>query len=90
VAGATRNKLKWVLYRYIIKSLTIRTKVRHSTAFWDIVGWFGDVDFKDLDGLNINRLDNILTLNSLSHKFFDNLKLWFEEVPVSFFFPFYI
>lgn len=84
---AAISALKWVLYIYVVKSLTIHTKVDHSAAFWEIVGWFGDVKIEELNGLNINRLDNILTLNLLARRFFDDLALWFEEVPVSLFFP---
>jgi hypothetical protein len=78
--------LKWVSDMYLISSLTIRTKAESSSAFWQIVGWFGDVKFDELNGLKINQLDNILTLNSEAHHLFDRLDLWFEEVPVSIFF----
>jgi hypothetical protein len=73
---------------YIINSLTIGTKAEYSAAFWEIVVWFGHVKFDELNGININRLDNILTLNVNAHRSFDDLKLWFEEVPVGSFVTF--
>jgi hypothetical protein len=74
---------------HIINALIRGTKAEKSAAFWEIVGWFGGVKFDELNGLNIHRLDNILTLNPEAHHLFDELKLWFEEVPVSFFFQYY-
>jgi len=45
---------------------------------------FGIIDvLAELDGANIHRLSNALTLNVDVHAAFDGLKLWFEEVPVS-------
>ena len=38
---------------------------------------------QELDGLRIHSLSNVLTLSPGMHSFFDNLMLWFEEVPVS-------
>jgi hypothetical protein len=45
---------------------------------------FGIIDvLAELDGANIHRLSNALTLDMSVHAAFDGLKLWFEEVPVS-------
>jgi len=45
---------------------------------------FGIIDvLAELDGANIHRLSNALTLDVGVHAAFDGLKLWFEEVPVS-------
>ena len=51
---------------------------------WSIIGGFGNIDvLAELDGANMHRLSNGLTLNVEIHLVFDNLKLWFEEVQVS-------
>jgi hypothetical protein len=50
---------------------------------WSIVGLFGGVDvLSELDGVNVHRLSNGLTLTPDAHTMFDMLSLWFEEVPV--------
>ncbi|KZT24048.1 hypothetical protein NEOLEDRAFT_1068101, partial [Neolentinus lepideus HHB14362 ss-1] len=38
---------------------------------------------KELAGAQIHRLDNILTLDSNLHEYFDNLKLWFEATETA-------
>ncbi len=51
---------------------------------WSIIESFGNIDvLAELDGANIHRLSNGLTLNVDVHSVFDDLKLWFEEVQVS-------
>ena len=51
---------------------------------WAIIESFGIIDIlAELDGANIHRLSNALTLNLDVHIAFDGLKLWFEEVQVS-------
>jgi hypothetical protein len=51
---------------------------------WSIIDGFGDIDvLAELDGANMHRLSNGLTLNVDVHLMFDNLELWFEEVPLS-------
>ena len=51
---------------------------------WSIIEGFGNIDvLAELDGAKMHRLSNGLTLNVDVHLVFDNLKLWFEEVPVS-------
>ena len=51
---------------------------------WSIIDGFGDIDvLAELDGANMHRLSNGLTLDVNVHLVFDNLELWFEEVPVS-------
>ena len=51
---------------------------------WAIIESFGIIDvLAELDGANIHRLSNALTLDMSVHAAFNGLKLWFEEVPVS-------
>jgi hypothetical protein len=48
------------------------------------VNSFGGIDvLAELNGTNLHRLSNGLTMDSVLHTFFDNLSLWFEAVPVS-------
>ena len=40
----------------------------------------GGISIEDeLNGFDVNRLDNVLTMDSALHDFFDKLKIWFEE-----------
>ena len=42
---------------------------------------FGGVKVKDeLNGNQIHRLENIMTVNSDVHTFFDDLQIWLEPV----------
>ena len=51
---------------------------------WAIIESFGIIDvLAELDGANIHRLSNALTLDVIIHIAFDDLDLWFEEVQVS-------
>jgi hypothetical protein len=40
---------------------------------------FGELLTEELDGTNIHRLENIITLASDKHEAFDKFHLWFEE-----------
>ena len=45
-----------------------------------IIESFGIIDvLAELDGANIHRLSNALTLDAIIHTSFDGLDLWFEE-----------
>lgn len=50
---------------------------------WDFINFSCVSILDELNGTNIHRLSNILTLDEHNHKNFDNLDLWFEAVPVS-------
>ena len=51
---------------------------------WGIIDGFGNIDvLAELDGANMHRLSNGLTLDGSIHTAFDGLNLWFEEVQVS-------
>ena len=51
---------------------------------WSIIEGFGNIDvLAELDGANMHRLSNGLTLDVNIHLVFDDLELWFEEVQVS-------
>ena len=47
---------------------------------WAIIESFGIIDvLTELDGANIHRLSNVLTLDAIIYTSFDGLDLWFEE-----------
>lgn len=51
------------------------------TAF-AVLARFGQIDaIGELNGDNMHRLENVLTLNSDTHTLFDTLKLWLERNP---------
>ena len=56
----------------------------YSGAVWAIIESFGIIDvLAELDGANMHRLSNGLTLSVGIRCVFDDLELWFEEVQVS-------
>jgi hypothetical protein len=47
---------------------------------WTIMKMFGQVHVtEELNGSDIHRLENIITMHSDLHNYFDNLKLWLES-----------
>lgn len=47
-----------------------------------ILDRFGGINsIQELNGTNIHRLENILTLDTNIHIFFDQLKLWLKKIP---------
>jgi len=59
-------------------------QTKYSGNVWSIVNGFGSINvLAELDGNNAHRLSNGLTMVTELHHIFDNLKLWFEEIPVS-------
>ncbi|KXN86492.1 hypothetical protein AN958_10006, partial [Leucoagaricus sp. SymC.cos] len=55
-------------------------KTDDATSICAVLDRFGQVQFdKELNGAGINRLENILTLESSLHTYFDCLSIWFEE-----------
>ncbi|KAG8816345.1 hypothetical protein FRC17_000360 [Serendipita sp. 399] len=89
VTGKTPNKLGEIsgptetahIIPFYLDSNPANAKSKRVEAFWKIISWFGNIDRKDLDGQNINRLDNIATLSQMTRSFFDQLKLCFDEFP---------
>jgi hypothetical protein len=52
-----------------------------ATAF-AVLARFGQIDaLEELNGDNMHRLENVLTLNSDTHTLFDTLKIWLERSP---------
>ena len=48
---------------------------------WTVVKWFGGVKVEDeLNGNQIHRLENIITMDHNIQMSFDNLQLWLEAV----------
>lgn len=47
-----------------------------------ILDRYGGINsIQELNGANIHRLENILTLDTNIHIFFDQLKLWLKKIP---------
>ncbi|EDR08332.1 uncharacterized protein LACBIDRAFT_297898 [Laccaria bicolor S238N-H82] len=57
-------------------------KTLYSESVSTLIGHYGDIDgLAELDGPQGHRLSNGLTLSVDSHALFDDLSLWFEEIP---------
>ncbi|KAL0959469.1 hypothetical protein HGRIS_011179 [Hohenbuehelia grisea] len=56
-------------------------KRAYAGAAWTVLARFGYTDFlEELNGTNIHRLSNLLTLDTNVHGWFDKLWLWFEPL----------
>ena len=56
----------------------------YTEKLWKYISAFSGIEgLKELNGANIHRLSNGLTLAVHVHAEFDDLRLWFEEVEVS-------
>ncbi|KAH9074785.1 hypothetical protein EDB83DRAFT_2218819, partial [Lactarius deliciosus] len=56
-----------------------KDELEHPASIWAILGCFGYEDLpKRLKGSGIHALDNVMTLDSACHHWFDKLLLWFE------------
>ncbi|KJA23966.1 hypothetical protein HYPSUDRAFT_566158 [Hypholoma sublateritium FD-334 SS-4] len=57
-------------------------KSHYSSTVWGIINCFAHINvLEELDGPQIHSISNVLTLSANMHNLFDNLMLWFEEVP---------
>ncbi|KAG9044207.1 hypothetical protein FS837_008621 [Tulasnella sp. UAMH 9824] len=59
-------------------------KAEYSATPWPVVEGFGQVNIltESLNGRDIHRVENVLTMCTSAHKLFDQLKLWFEATDV--------
>ncbi|KAG8894860.1 hypothetical protein FRB99_000947 [Tulasnella sp. 403] len=58
-------------------SITLRSQ---KPVVWQIIEMFSRVRLEDLNGQDINRLENILTLSSIVHHRFGELNIWLKSV----------
>ncbi|KAJ3515226.1 hypothetical protein NLJ89_g1890 [Agrocybe chaxingu] len=57
-------------------------KTHYSGNVWGIVNCFGGINvLNELNGDTVHRLSNGLTMSVALRHFFDDLHLWFEEIP---------
>ncbi|KAI6162724.1 hypothetical protein EDD17DRAFT_1574516 [Pisolithus thermaeus] len=55
-------------------------EARYATSLWAILDRFGYSALREeFNGSNINRLENVVTLEPSLHSFFDSLQVWFTE-----------
>ena len=55
----------------------------YSGGVWAVMERFGNISMKnELNGSNVHRLSNILTLSNEIHYLFDELYIWFEPIGV--------
>jgi hypothetical protein len=64
----------------LMRQLMVQRQENHS-AFWDILASFGFPELRrELEGKNVYRLDNVMTLNIDMMCGFYCLRLWLEEI----------
>ncbi|KAI6160489.1 hypothetical protein EDD17DRAFT_1832609 [Pisolithus thermaeus] len=55
-------------------------EVRYATSVWAVLDQFGySALWEELNGSNVNRLENMITLEPSLHSFFDLLQVWFTD-----------
>ncbi|KAI6030005.1 hypothetical protein EDC04DRAFT_2572635 [Pisolithus marmoratus] len=53
-------------------------KAKYASSVWTVLNRFGYPDLlRDLNGANIHRLENVMTMESTVHCQFDTFKIWF-------------
>ncbi len=57
-----------------------KAQLEGAATFWGILKVFGYHLQPGLNGNNINRLENVLTLGGDLHAWFDDMNFWLEEV----------
>ncbi|KAF8879045.1 hypothetical protein BD779DRAFT_1676583 [Infundibulicybe gibba] len=78
-AGVTITR---VFDRPTHEDLDIYNKRRHIEAIRAVLGQLGQIQITDeLNGVDVHRLENILTLDNVVHGWFGQLKVWLERKP---------
>lgn len=62
-------------------------KVEYAATMWAVMDRFGGVlGVDELNGADIHRLENVMTMSYTIHKLFDSLQIWFEATVRSYIF----
>jgi hypothetical protein len=65
----------------VVCPILIAFQTEYAASVWAIVDCFGGISVtKELNGDNIHRIENIMTLEVGVHSRFDGLNIWFEEM----------
>ncbi|KAG8929474.1 hypothetical protein FRC02_005533 [Tulasnella sp. 418] len=67
-----------------ISTIHDESTTRHyASTVWAVLDCFGGVFFEELNGADVHRLENVMTMDPIVHDFFDSLDLWLEatETP---------
>ncbi|KAG8925239.1 hypothetical protein FRC00_004177 [Tulasnella sp. 408] len=73
-----------LVYGTSAASLMFLVQAEYSATAWTVVHRFGQVNVstESLNGPDIHRVENVLTMCESAHKLFDQLQLWFEATDV--------
>jgi len=63
--------------------LTTIRQTDKSAAVWVIIRAFSGIEVEELNGQEMNRLENAMTLSTEAHISFGDLLVWLEPVEVS-------
>ncbi|KAF8596804.1 hypothetical protein BDV93DRAFT_610704 [Ceratobasidium sp. AG-I] len=69
-----------ILPQYLNQRLGDPYRLDASASVWTVLRCFGDVNPEELNGEDMHRLGNILTLGTGYHDSFDRLRIWLEPV----------
>ncbi|KAF8604828.1 hypothetical protein BDV93DRAFT_440060, partial [Ceratobasidium sp. AG-I] len=47
---------------------------------WDVIAQYGGINLDELNGNDINRVENVMTLSAKQHKLFGELDMWLASV----------
>ena len=57
-----------------------RTAAKYAASVWAVMDCFAGIKItEELNGPDIHRLENVMTLESGVHDLFDSLRIWLEE-----------
>ncbi|KAG8730210.1 hypothetical protein FRC10_002981 [Ceratobasidium sp. 414] len=66
---------------HIIPFFWIGGKPKDRPMIWTVVERYAGIKLEELNGKEINKLQNVLTVTEHVHKRFGNLEIWLEAIP---------
>jgi len=79
--AVTATRAAHIFDRSTNEDLNVDNKREYAASVHAVLDRFGQIRIDELNGTNIHRLENILTLDSVVHDWFDQLKVWLDRKP---------
>ncbi|PPQ93669.1 hypothetical protein CVT25_012728 [Psilocybe cyanescens] len=77
----TVTEVSYIFDRSTNENLGNEKKSAYAASAQAVLSQFGQIRFiEELNGENLHRLENILTLDAVLHQQFDNLMIWLEKI----------
>lgn len=67
---------------HLLSSVFFHDQYEYAASVWAALERFGQVSLDGLNGRNIHRLENIITMDNNKHDMFSRLLVWFEATVI--------